>query len=188
VVDIAILDACVLYPAPLRDILLELAVSDLFQAKWTDQIHDEWRSNLLKNRPDLTWQQLDRTQGLMNVAVPDGLVTRYKRLISRLSLPDPNDRHVLAAAIQAKASQIITFNLKDFPELTLAEYQLTAIHPDAFLIRLFNRNPDLVIGGLRRCRDRLQRPQLSTSRYLSVLEAQSLHAFVEKIQNQPQSI
>jgi predicted nucleic acid-binding protein len=188
VVDIVVLDACVLYPAPLRDILLELAVTDLYQAKWTDQIHNEWRDNLLANRPDITRQQLDRTQGLMDAAVPDCLVDGYQRLIDRLSLPDMKDRHVFAAAIRAKASLIVTYNVKDFPALSLVQYNVEAVHPDLFLTRLFDRFPGLVIDGLRRCRARLRRPELSASQYITILEGQSLNVFVKRIQNHMEPI
>lgn len=71
----AVYDACVLYPAPLRDLLMHLALTDLFRAKWSDMIHDEWTSNLLKNRSDLTAQQLAHTRNRMNDHVPDALVT-----------------------------------------------------------------------------------------------------------------
>jgi hypothetical protein len=94
-----IFDACVLYPAPLRDLLMNIALTDLFRARWTEIIHDEWTGNLLAKRDDLTKEQLDRTVGLMNKAVPDCLVTNFEDLIPSLALPDENDRHVLAAAI-----------------------------------------------------------------------------------------
>lgn len=74
-------DACVLYPAPLRDLLMHLALTDLFRARWTDQIHDEWIRNLLENRPDLNFAQLTRTKELMNSHVRDCLVKDYERLI-----------------------------------------------------------------------------------------------------------
>jgi len=102
-----VFDACVLYPAPLRDLLLRLSISGLFSAKWTDQIHDEWITNLLETRPDLE-DKLPRTHELMNQAVPDCLVTGYKSLIENLKLPDADDRHVLAAAIRAGAQAIVT--------------------------------------------------------------------------------
>jgi predicted nucleic acid-binding protein len=188
VVDVVVLDACVLYPAPLRDLLLQLAVTGLYQAKWTNQIHDEWRDNLLANRPDLTRRQLDRTQDLMNAAVPDCLVEGYQRLIDQLSLPDMKDRHVLAAAICAKASHIVTYNLKDFPALSLVKYNMEAVHPDLFLTRLIDRFPGLVIDGLRRCRARLRRPELSASQYITILEGQSLNDFVKRIQNHMEPI
>lgn len=112
-------DSCVLYPAPLRDLLMHLAVTNLYQAKWTDAIHDEWTRNVLKDRPDLRPEQLQRTRELMNAHVLDCLVTGYESLINGLSLPDQDDRHVLAAAIHAGADLIVTFNLKDFPDGSL---------------------------------------------------------------------
>jgi hypothetical protein len=75
---IVVYDACVLYPAPLRDLLMRVATKGLVQAKWTDEIHEEWIRNLLEDRPDLTEEQLRRTQSLMNRAVPDCLVTGTK--------------------------------------------------------------------------------------------------------------
>jgi predicted nucleic acid-binding protein len=114
-----VFDACVLYPAPLRDLLLELAgaAQDLswFRAKWTDEIHDEWTRNLLKNRPDLTRAQLNRTKELMNRHIDDCIVTGYQHRIAGLTLPDENDRHVLAAAIESGASIVVTANVGDFP-------------------------------------------------------------------------
>jgi hypothetical protein len=88
-------DACVLYPAPLRDLLMWLALSDLFRAKWTEEIHEEWISNVLENRPDLTRQQLERTKQLMNQNVRDCLVTGYEQLIKGLELPDEFILHLI---------------------------------------------------------------------------------------------
>ena len=125
----AIYDACVLYPAPLRDFLMWLGLSGRFRARWSEQIHKEWKRNLLKNRPDLTREQLDRTSALMDRAIPDGLVVGYEALIPGLALPDPDDRHVLAAAIRCNASVIVTFNQKDFPDDILAPFGIEAQHP-----------------------------------------------------------
>lgn len=91
-------DACVLYPAPLRDLLLRLALTDLFRARWSDMIHDEWTRNLLAQRPDLE-AKLERTRTLMNAHVRDCLVTGFDHLIPSIELPDPDDRHVAATAI-----------------------------------------------------------------------------------------
>ena len=101
----AILDACVLYPAPLRDLLLWLATSGVYLPRWTESIHEEWIENLLEKRPDIGRKKLENTKRLMEIAVPDALVekARYHPLISNLSLPDKNDRHVLATAIAAQA-------------------------------------------------------------------------------------
>ena len=104
----AVLDASVLYPAPLRDLFMHLAVQEVFRARWTNLIHDEWIRNVLKNRPDLTFARLERTKNLMNENAKNSLVTHFEHRIEALSLPDSDDRHVLAAAIQTKADVIVT--------------------------------------------------------------------------------
>ena len=90
-----VFDECVLYPAPLRDFLMQLALTDLFRAKWSDAIHDEWMRNILADRPDIKPEELQRTRQLMDSGVRDALVTGYEFLIPTLSLPDKDDRHVL---------------------------------------------------------------------------------------------
>lgn len=76
----AVLDACVLYPAPLRDLLLSLAADDIFGARWTAAIQDEWVRNLVANRPDLTADLLARTVSVMNDAIEDCLVENFTLL------------------------------------------------------------------------------------------------------------
>ncbi|HBC40774.1 MAG TPA: hypothetical protein DCZ88_02425 [Pseudanabaena sp.] len=121
-----IYDACVLYPNYLRDILIQLAITDLFRAKWTNLIHEEWIRNLIDNRPDLPREKLNQVKDLMNSQVRDSLITDFEQLIPSLTLPDPNDRHILAAAIVAEVDVIVTFNLKDFPDLYLSQYGIAA--------------------------------------------------------------
>jgi hypothetical protein len=75
----AFLDASVLYPAPLRDLLLELAVTDIFRAKWSDTVHEEWIGAVLRSRPDLARARLERTRDLMNTHTRDAIVTDYER-------------------------------------------------------------------------------------------------------------
>ena len=85
----AIFDACALYTAPLRDLLMHLALTDLFRVKWTDAIHEEWMRSVLEHRPDLSREQLQRTRNLMNAHVRDCLVTGYEELIPVLTLTRP---------------------------------------------------------------------------------------------------
>lgn len=132
----ALYDACVLYPAPLCDLLVQLALTDLFRAKWSELIHDEWMRTLRQNRPDIDPTQLQRTKELMNAHARDCLVENFESLIPGLSLPDPNDLHVLAAAIASNCDVIVTFNLKDFPSETLGTYGIAAKHPDDFIAEL----------------------------------------------------
>jgi predicted nucleic acid-binding protein len=167
-------DACVLYPAPLRDLLMWLALSDLFRAKWTEEIHEEWISNVLENRPDLTRQQLERTKELMNQNVRDCLVTGYEQLIKGLELPDANDRHVLAAAIKSNAEVIVTFNLKDFPPKNLMSYDIEAQHPDEFILHLIDLDPELVCQAVKNQLNTLKKPPLSLEELLEVLRKQQL--------------
>lgn len=166
----AVYDACVLYPAPLRDLLMQLALTDLFRARWTDQIHEEWIRNVLKDRPDLSGAQLERTRDLMNKNVRDCLVVGHEGLIPGLSLPDPNDRHVLAAAIHCNAGVIVTFNLKDFPLERLEPYGVAAQHPDEFVADLIDLNQDMVCEAVKIVRARLGKPPVSAEQYLATLK------------------
>ena len=95
-----VLDACVLYPNLLRDLLMWLGKSRLYQPKWTAIIHDEWQRNLHSNRPEISREKLKHIEALMNKALPDALITGFEPLISSISLPDADDRHVVAAAIK----------------------------------------------------------------------------------------
>jgi hypothetical protein len=167
-------DACVLYPAPLRDLLMHVALTDLYRAKWTDAIHDEWIRSVLKDRPDLRPEQLHRTRELMNAHVRDCLVTGYESLIPALTLPDPDDRHVLAAAIRAGADLIVTFNLKDFPPEALVPYGIETQHPDEFLNHQLDLAPNIVCAAAKRHRASLKNPPKDVEEYLDSLEAQGL--------------
>lgn len=168
------LDACVLYPAPLRDLLLELAATDLFRAKWTEQIEQEWIRSLLANRPDLDHDRLVRTCILMRKAVLDCEVTGYEDLIGGLTLPDPNDRHVLAAAIHAKCDAIITHNRAHFPSDIVGKFDIEVLHPDDFLHFQFGFSDATVVSSARRIRGRLTRPTVQPREYIDRLESLGL--------------
>ena len=170
-------DACVLYPAPLRDLLMRLALTDLYRARWSDQIHEEWITAVLRNRPDLSRQQLERTRLLMNENARDALVNGYQPLITALELPDPDDRHVLAAAIKCGADLILTFNLNDFPVHALAIYGLEACHPDPFLVDQLNLDAERVCMAMRQHRASLRNPPKTSEEYLDTLEEQGLSRF-----------
>lgn len=177
----AVYDACVLYPAPLRDFLMWLGLSGRFRARWSAQIHEEWKRNLLRNRSDLTVGQLDRTSALMDRAIPDGLVTDHESLIDGLSLPDRDDRHVLAAAIRCNASVIVTFNQKDFPAAALAPFGVEAQHPDEFIDNLFDLDPAAVVSAAQRQRAQLKQPKMDVGCYLDVLLRQGLVQTVKSL-------
>lgn len=168
-----VLDACVLYPAPLRDALMRLAATDLFKAHWTDEIHEEWIRNLASNN-SLSRETLEKIRELMDRHVPDAKVVGYESLIAGLSLPDPDDRHVLAAAIKCSADAIVTLNLKDFPEHILATYQIELIHPDDFILYQIDLAPALCCKAFRDQRTALKNPPLTADEFLANLQKQQL--------------
>lgn len=177
----AVYDANVLYPAPLRDLLIRIAQTGIVQAKWTEAIHDEWFRNVLKDNPRISEKRLTRTRALMNDAVRDCLVTGYEQIIESLTLPDPDDRHVLAAAIQARANVIVTFNLKDFPAKSLTLHNIKALHPDEFLLELLNASTDAVCGAVRRQRESLRNPPQAIDDLLATLENQGLQRTTSRL-------
>lgn len=177
----AFLDASVFYPAPLRDLPLELAVSDLYRGKWSNAVHDEWISALLRPRTDLTRERLERARDLMNAHTRDALVTGHDGLIEVLKLPDPNDRHVLAAAIKGRADLIVTANLKDFPAEALEPWGIEAQHPDEFLTHRFHLSQPILLKAVKTVRLRLKNPPKSVAEYLDTLRAQGLLATVNEI-------
>lgn len=171
---VAVLDACVFYPPSLRDLLMRTAVAGAYAPRWTEQIHDEWTRNVMADNPDVTPAQLDRTRRLMSQAVPEGLVSGYEALVPNLRLPDANDRHVLAAAIKADAAVIVTFNLSDFPAMTLAVHGIQPLHPDVFLSALFDDDPALFLDAIRSHRASLKSPPKTAADYIQTLKATGL--------------
>lgn len=175
----AFYDANVLYPAELRSLLMHLALIGLFRAKWSADVHEEWISNLLQRRPDLTRDKLERTRMLMDKHAIDALVTGYEDLIPGLQLPglqlpDPNDRHVLAAAIRGHADVIVTMNLRDFPSDTIGSFGIEAQHPDEFVLHLLDLAPGAVVAAAQNHRDSLKNLPKTVAEYLETLERQGL--------------
>jgi hypothetical protein len=174
-------DACVLYPAPLRSLLMYLAMAGLFRARWTDEIHEEWMRHVQTDYPDITREQAERVRDLMNAHVDDCLVRDYQDLIPTLTLPDPDDRHVLAAAIRAGADVIVTSNLADFPAETLKPYGIEAQHPDVFLNHLLDVAPESVCGAAKKQRESLKKPPMTVEQYLESLRRQGLAQTVARL-------
>lgn len=178
-----VLDACVLYPARLRDLLMHLGLAGLYQPKWSALIHEEWWRNLLLQRSDINPEALARTTDLMNLALPDANVTGFETLIDGISSPDPNDRHVLATAIRSNADVIVTLNLKDFPSGALAEFGIEALHPDDFVSDLFDLNHSVALNAVRLQRSALKNPPMTTEEFLEMLLKQGLPLTVKALRN-----
>jgi len=169
-----ILDANVLYPALVRDVLIQCASDGLFRAKLTDQINQEWKTNLLKKRPDISIDQLNRTCELFERAMPDCMVTDYESLIDSLTLPDEKDRHVLAAAIRCNAQIIVTFNTKDFPSEELKKFDIQATHPDTFLRSQADLSLPIFLSSIKTIIKRLKKPPKTPDEYLIELASREL--------------
>lgn len=177
---VVVYDACVLHPAPLRDLLIRIARAGLVRARWTDAIPDECFRSILRRRPELA-SPLERTRELMNAAVADCLITGYEDLVDTLELPDPDDRHVLAAAIRAGAETIVTANLADFPAGALARYQIEAKHPDEFVVELIDSAPAVVLGVIARQASDLRNPPRTVDDVLDMLQAVGLGMAVARV-------
>lgn len=144
-------------------------------------ILDECFSNILEQRPDLSAAQLARTRELMVRAVPDCMVEGFDDLIAGLSLPDLDDRHVLAAAIRAGAQTIVTFNLKDFPAERLESYGVEAQHPDDFVFDLLDLAPGAVLSAVNAQLAALKNPPQTMGQLLDTLRSQGLAQSVARL-------
>lgn len=169
----ALLDANILYPAPVRDTFPQLAADDLFGAKWIADIHREWMGALLRNEPRRDRAALERTRDLIGQATRDCLVADYET-IPALDLPDPDDRHVLAAAIVEKCDVIITFNMRDFPPAGLKPYGIDAQHPGEFLVHMLSQTPSPFLDAIRKILSRLVAPPVSARSYVATLSGLGL--------------
>jgi predicted nucleic acid-binding protein len=167
---VVIYDANVLYPSTLRDLLIRIAQAGLVQARWTDQILDEVFGNIRENRQDLPSELLDRTRTLMVKAVRDCLVTGYEPLIPALGLPDPDDRHVLAAAIRARAQVIVTNNLKDFPAGALRQWNIDPKDADDFVCDQIGLNAKVVWSCVQQIANSWRNPPGTIADVLTSLE------------------
>jgi predicted nucleic acid-binding protein len=172
-----LLDANVLYSRLLRELFMELHIEDLIQARWTEEIHSEWTRNVLKDYPDINPAVLKRTCELMNLYAEGALVTDYSDIVESLSLPDPDDRHVLAAAIHENIPTIVSFNVSDFTPTQLEPFEIEVKHPDAFLVSLFENNKASVLSLLERIRTRMKNPALNHDEFTKRLESAGLIVF-----------
>jgi predicted nucleic acid-binding protein len=176
-----VFDACVLYPALLRNVLLQLATTELFRARWTEAIHDEWTRSLQADKPDITADKLAAYRQAMNDSVPDCFVTGYEPLMKGLTLPDANDCHVLAAAIRCRAEVIVTANLRDFPDEVLAPLGVRAEHPDEFVLHLIDLAPATVCVAIKTVRSRLRKPPHTAEELLDRLAEHGLVGSASKL-------
>ena len=178
----ALLDACVLYPLAMADALMSLATTGLFAARWTTRIETEWIRSLEQNRPDLRGR-LDHRRDQMREAVPDWEVDEQAWTICArgLELPDPNDVHVLAAALAGHADCIVTANLKDFPAEVVAPLGIEVIHPDQFIVAQWDLEQLVAVAAFKRMRARWKKPQASAEDFAAAMERGGLPATAQRL-------
>jgi hypothetical protein len=177
---VVVYDACVLYPFHLRNLLVQVGVHGIVQPKWTDEIQDEWTRHLIAVSPEAR-EALARACNLMNGTLPGANVSCYQRHIASISLPDANDRHVVAAAIESGATAVITWNLKDFPREPLAQRGIEALSPDDFLTAIYDDDSETMVAVVEEARLNLRRTTPSYDGYVAELERSGLTTFVSRL-------
>lgn len=156
-----VLDACVLYPVVLRDLLLTLSAFDAFEARWTEQIIGEMARNVLVNHPEVDPARFDeRVVGSMRRAFPDALIAGYRHSIDAMD-NDPKDRHIAAAAVHVSADAIVTDNLRDFVGDVLRRHGISVVTPPEVIGRLLEDEPSVVTLAIRAMAARKKRPPMT---------------------------
>lgn len=176
-------DASVLYSPALRDVLLELGAAGVLRLRWSARVQEEWLRAVLRHRPDLPRDKLLRAQHLMELHLPEARVDDYAQEEAQLVLPDPDDRHVLAAAIVGGADTILTFNLRDFPLAICQQYGVRAAHPDGFLTALLAAEEEAVAAAIRQVRLRLRNPPKTAAEFVSRLAKHNVPGFAAALQH-----
>ncbi|MGH9833019.1 MAG: PIN domain-containing protein [Blastocatellia bacterium] len=179
--SLVLCDANVLYSILMTDLILSLGEAGLFRPRWTAEIHEEWIRNVLEDQPDRKREELERRRAFMDQAINHDLIEGYEHHIPNLNLPDPDDRHVLAAAIEAGAEIVLTYNLRDFPAGVLTAYGVSALHPDEFLCRQMAAEPILVMEVIEEMRVKRKRPEISQEQLLSKLARLDIPDFVRML-------
>jgi predicted nucleic acid-binding protein len=166
---IVVLDANVLYPPSLRDLLLTLAALDAFEPRWSEEILDEVTRNVLEHHPDIDPSRFtEHTIGSMRRAFPEAVVAPPVELIERLD-NDPKDRHVAAAALTASAQSIITLNLVDFESKVLRDAGVDIVVPGEFVDEILRGFPEVVLMAVTHIADRWTKPSRTPEEIVDLL-------------------
>jgi len=168
-----VLDTNVILPIEIRDLLFWFAHDDLYTPKWSKHIFDEWES--VMRRKEVNEEEIKKRIGWANLAFPDAMVKNYEVLIDGLELPDPKDRHVLAAAIKINANIIVTNNLKDFPKDYLGRFGLSAKKADDFLTDIIDLNQEIAINSFRKLVLNRRNPDLDEFQVLDCFRRNGLN-------------
>jgi predicted nucleic acid-binding protein len=166
----AFLDANVLHPAFLRGALLWFADARLLRPVWSKDVLIEWRRSVQRRHADMDEVKCDRLQAAFTSHFPDAEVSNYQTFVDAVTLPDPEDRHVLAAAIVGKCNGIITSNLRHFPAETVSKFGIEVIHPDQFIVNVIDLDENKAIGACKRHREAMAISKPTADQYLERFE------------------
>ena len=173
-----VLDACVLVPVSLADTLLRIAEKGLYRPLWSDRILAEAREAIEEIHPGIS---VDKRFADMRDAFGDALVTGWEGLQAGISLPDADDRHVVAAGVKGGAQAIVTANVNDFPDAALGPLGLQAVHPDAFLLDQLDLSPPTVLQVMREQAQHSRRPALTPLDLAAVLGRAGVPGFADEL-------
>ncbi len=162
---VVLLDANVLFPFRVRDVLLTFAHEGLFRARLTDDILNEWTRSLVRLKPHLEASVREQEEMIRDV-FDECFVTGYQPFINSLVLPDPDDRHVLAAAIRCSAQVIVTENKRDFPSTVLDDYGIEVLGADDMLVSTYELFRPDAARALSHVRRRYKTPPMNASEFL----------------------
>lgn len=168
-----ILDANVLHASRKRDVLLSFYEAGLFRARWTNQILEEVRTSLERRFPD----KRDKINALIEkitAEFPESLLEGYEGLADQVELPDPDDKHVLSAAIRCGAQIIVSENKRDFPNETLSQFDIELLSADEFLVETFGLFEFEALTAIKRLRQRLKAPAYQPMAFIMDLTAKGL--------------
>jgi predicted nucleic acid-binding protein len=177
----AVLDACVLVPIALADTLLRVAERGLYRPLWSERILEETADAILEIHADLSPDAVQRRVDAMNHSFEDALVEGWQDVEPSLSLPDPDDGHVVAAAIRGRADTIVTANLRDYPEEVLTPLGIAVVHPDDFLLDQLDLAPRVVLEVIREQAAHTRRPSLTPTDLIARLARCGVPSFADDV-------
>lgn len=175
------LDANVIYSITLTDVLLTLAEHDLFLPLWSPNVLQEAQEAASRTLPDAAQQAFRKRLIMMDQAFPESSIHVEESEWSQFDLPDPDDRHVLAAAAQGQADALATRNIKDFPQKLLDSFSIQVITPDDLLCVLLRRNPEATANAIRELIDSRHRPPINIPDFAKRLERSGATQFAAAI-------
>jgi predicted nucleic acid-binding protein len=176
-----VLDACVLVPIALADTLLRIAERDLYRPLWSERILTEAMAAIVELHPSLSGDLVERRFAAMRETFEDAGVEDWEAVDVMVPLPDPDDLHVVAAALRGRADAIVTANLPDFPAKDLKSLDLEVIHPNDFLLDQLDLDPRTVIDVIREQAAHTRNPALEPVDVLARLARCGVHGFADEV-------